>query len=227
MSFTDSTRFDFNSTQPLPWRTQQTEREKPLQFREFAPLRDPDLLAYLDSRNISVGFLIEIDQYLRGHPEITSCPQGLTMLQTMNALSPLEAYRIFIKGYTRPARYRDGIVTTNFSLPVGFRPPPLKARLDPELEEFFDGFEYRWDILENIDRTVAKACVAMATGRFVNSSLRRLICYAVWGNPVDAYSTCACHTTSSYFRTQVTDSFHHRMVRIQHSRGLHNASLLT
>jgi hypothetical protein len=161
-----------------------------------------------------VAFLVEIDQFLRSHPEIASCSQGLVMLQTMNASCPLEAYRIFIKGYTRPARYRDGIVLTNFNIPMGFRPPSVKARRDPELDEFFEGFDYRWDILDNIDRTVTSACAAMASGRFVNSSLRRLICYVVWGNPVDAYSALPCHLTPNYFEIQVTDSFHHRMVRV-------------
>jgi hypothetical protein len=189
VSCADYPRFDFNSTQPLPWHKLRLEQEERLRFREFAPLRDQDLLAYLDSRNISVGFLVEIDQFLRDHPEITSCNRGLTMLQTMNALPPLEAYRLFIKGYTRPARYKDGILLTNFSLDADFRPPSVKLRYDSELQDFFDGFEYRWDILENIDRTVATACAAISAGQFVNSSLRRLICYAVWGNPVDAYST--------------------------------------
>ena len=146
-------------------------------------------MTYLNSRNISVGFLVEIDQFLHAHPEITSCSQGLAMLQTMNASSPLEAYRHFIRGYTRPARYKNDIVSTNFNLPVGFRPPSVSKRHDPEMDDFFNGFEYRWDILESIDRAVADACAALGAGQFVNASMRRLICYAVWGNPVDAYST--------------------------------------
>lgn len=188
MVHTDINSFNFNSNAPLPWQIPQPKHEKRLHFREFATLRDRDLLAYLDSRNISVNFLVEIDQLLRAHPEITSCSQGLQMLRIMNASSPLGAYQHFIRGYTRPARYIDGIVSTDFKLPPGFRPPSVTAKHDPELEEFFSGFEYRWDILNNIDQTVDDACAALSAGRFVSHNLRRLICYVAWGNPIDAYS---------------------------------------
>lgn len=58
---------------------------------------------------------------------------------------------------------------------------------DLELDEFFDGFEYRWDILDKIDREVSFACTELSAGRSVPPGLRRLVCYAVWGNAVDAY----------------------------------------
>jgi hypothetical protein len=78
VSFTDCNRFDdfnFNdSALPNPWHTIQPERERndrPV-FRGFAHLRDADLLDYMASRNISQGFLAEIDQFFRAHPEIGS-----------------------------------------------------------------------------------------------------------------------------------------------------------
>ncbi|KAF1962422.1 hypothetical protein CC80DRAFT_531312 [Byssothecium circinans] len=192
--------FDFNSVQPLPWRIDlepepqparfQRERlqEMPLQVRQFSTCRDAALLAYLAMRNISTGFLVEIDQFLRGHPEIATFPNGQDMLATINHLPPLDAYLYFLKGYTRPARYIDGIVLTDkFPLPLGFRPLPLRSKADQELDDFFEGFEFRWDILDRIDLEVAKACVQISNGYFVGSGLRRLVCYAVWGNAVDAY----------------------------------------
>ncbi|KAJ4350077.1 uncharacterized protein N0V89_008698 [Didymosphaeria variabile] len=193
--------FDFNSTQPLPWREEARRndhyepqpgsgppRQTELQVRKFAGCHDRELSAYLNARNISIGFLFEIDQFLRSHPEIVTCATGQAMIQMMNSLSPLQAYRYFIKGYTRPARYNDGIIVAgNLTLPVGFSPVSLRNRHDSELDDFFEGFEYRWDILDKIDREVCFACVEIISGRTVPSGLRRLVCYAAWGNPVDAY----------------------------------------
>lgn len=104
--------FDFNSTQPLPWRKEsrwgrhyESEPKRPQElFRKFAGCHDPDLFAYLNTRNISIGFLCEIDQFLESHPEIGTCPTGQTMAHMINNLPPLDAYRYFIKGYTLPAR---------------------------------------------------------------------------------------------------------------------------
>jgi hypothetical protein len=47
---------------------------------------------------------MEIDQFLQGHPEIASCPEGRTLLHQLSTLPPLQAYKYFLKGYTRPAR---------------------------------------------------------------------------------------------------------------------------
>jgi hypothetical protein len=64
---------------------------------------------------------------------------------------------------------------------------PLRTKHDPELVEFFDGFDYRYDIIDRIDQAVYGGIRELALGRPVPSSYRRLICYAIWGNPADAY----------------------------------------
>lgn len=64
---------------------------------------------------------------------------------------------------------------------------PLTTKRDPELAEFFDGFEYRHDIIERIDKEVYGGMQDLVNGRHISVGLRKLICYAVWGNPVDAY----------------------------------------
>jgi hypothetical protein len=143
-------------------------------------------LEYLSARRISTGFLFEVDQFLRSHPEIARyAPQ---FLKTLYTSPPLHAYLHFLKGYTRPARYIDGIITTaEFALPVGFQPACLRDVPDPELDDFFEGFEYRHDILDRIDKEVLIACNDIRVGRGIAPNLRRLVCYAVWGNLVDAY----------------------------------------
>jgi hypothetical protein len=75
-----------------------------MQVRRFTKCADDELLEYLRKRNIDPGFLHEIDLFLQGHPEIASCPEGRDMLRNLSTLSPLDAYRYFLKGYTRPAR---------------------------------------------------------------------------------------------------------------------------
>jgi hypothetical protein len=159
-----------------------------LQVRQFAHTRDGDLLEYLASRDISSGFLAEIDQFLRGNPEIATCPEGRNTLTQLSSLPPLQAYRYFLKGYTRPARYVDGVVRTDdFSMPTGFPYRPLAEKHDPELLEFFDGFDYRHDVIDRIDHEVRHGMRELAEFRPISLALRKLVCYAVWGNPVDAY----------------------------------------
>lgn len=63
----------------------------------------------------------------------------------------------------------------------------MSSTTDPELVEFFDDFEYRHDIIERIDKEVYIGIQALASGHYLPVGLRKLICYAVWGNPVDAY----------------------------------------
>lgn len=74
------------------------------QARSFADTADDALLSYLESRSVSRGFLVEIDQLLRSHPEIADCHEGQQMITEINSRPPLEAYKWFLKGYTRPAR---------------------------------------------------------------------------------------------------------------------------
>lgn len=137
---------------------------------------------------ISRNFLVEIDQFLRGHPEIAESPEGRETILQLNTLSPLEAYKYFLRGYTRPARYLDGIVKSEyFTLPANYPYQPLRTKVDPELVDFFDGFEYRHDIIDRIDRVVRDGICELSLGRPLPSGHRRLICYALWGNPSDAY----------------------------------------
>lgn len=74
-----------------------------------------------------------------------------------------------------------------FDLPLGHTYCPLRKKYDGELVEFFAGFEYRHDIIDRIDQEVYQGVQDLSYGRPVPVSLRKLICYALWGNPVDAY----------------------------------------
>jgi hypothetical protein len=68
---------------------------------------DQDLLDYLQKRKISFNFLNDIDNFLKRHPALLkACPSWCYQL---SALSPLDAYLFFVKGYLRPARYVDGV----------------------------------------------------------------------------------------------------------------------
>jgi hypothetical protein len=85
-------------------------------------------------------------------------------------------------------RYIEGVVRTDaFTLPMDYVYRPLSTMRDPELMEFFDGFDYRHDIIERIDKEVYGGMQDLVNGRPITVGLRKLICYAVWGNPVDAY----------------------------------------
>lgn len=85
-------------------------------------------------------------------------------------------------------RYIEGIVRTdNFSLSLDLHYEPLSTKTDPELVNFFDGFDYRHDIIDRIDEDVRMAIKELACGGSISSALRKLVCYALWGNPVDAY----------------------------------------
>ncbi|KAH7093743.1 hypothetical protein FB567DRAFT_610333 [Paraphoma chrysanthemicola] len=187
--------------------------EEDIPLRRFADCHDAELEEYLASRAISCGFLTEIDLFLQGHPEIATCVEGRKMLRQLATLPPLEAYKCFLKGYTLPARfvapsplapppsglslavfpmpsteYLDGIIRSEyFRLPLDFPYQPLSTKRDPELDEFFDGFEYRHDIIARIDREVRLGMKDLAYGRAVPLALRKLVCYALWGNLVDAY----------------------------------------
>ncbi|KAH6621891.1 hypothetical protein C7974DRAFT_414573 [Boeremia exigua] len=194
-----SARFDFNnSEQTVPWaeRPHSGSLYKP---RSLVDDADAELRSYLAERSISNGFLVEIDQFLRSHPEITEYPEGRDTIMQMNSSSPLEAYKFFLRGYTRPARYIDGIVKSEyFTLPTNYPYRPLRTKVDPELVEFFDGFDYRWDIIERIDKIVQTGIFELSRGRLLPWGYRRLICYAVWGNPSDAYKWFEYHLQEDY-----------------------------
>ncbi|KAH7412003.1 hypothetical protein DE146DRAFT_784606 [Phaeosphaeria sp. MPI-PUGE-AT-0046c] len=191
--------FDFNNPQipnpfgrpePKPRRHGEPAREgSSIETRHFYNCRDDkELRTYLNTRSISVGFLKEIDQFFIGHPEIATCAEGRSTLQQLSVLPPLDAYKYFLKGYTRPARYVDGVIRTDdFTVPPDFSYQALSSKTDPELIDFFDGFQYRHDIIERIDSEVYMGMKDLVQGRHIPVALRKLICYAVWGNPVDAY----------------------------------------
>ena len=136
-------QFDFNnSSQPLPWNAREgayspregaySTREKQHQpklrvssittglttvdnvkVRRFTDCADAELLAYLAERCVSPDFLHEIDLFIRGHPELMQFTEGRDMLQQLSTLSPLRAYKYFLKGYTRPARCAPDIYYHN------------------------------------------------------------------------------------------------------------------
>ncbi|KAL5113288.1 hypothetical protein ACEQ8H_008849 [Pleosporales sp. CAS-2024a] len=208
-------RFDFNDAeQPNPWHGAQSwqagaprpetvylvksESDTAVQVRRFARCYDDDLRAYLALRSISLGFLEEIDQFLGGHPEIATCAEGRNMLRLLTELPPLQAYKYFLKGYTRPARYMDGVIPDAFNLPTDFTYQSLSTKRDPELVEFFHGFDYRHDIIERIDSEVYMGMQELINGRHIPLALRKLICYSIWGNPVDAYKWYATSFEYSY-----------------------------
>jgi hypothetical protein len=85
-------------------------------------------------------------------------------------------------------RYVGGIIRTDaFTMPMSFEYQPLGYKTDPELVDFFDGHQYRDDVIDSIDQEVYAALQAIAYGRYIPVALRKLVCYAVWGNPVEAY----------------------------------------
>lgn len=72
--------------------------------RRFATCCDRELHEYLDARGVSRHFLVEIDMFIQGHPEIATCVEGRRMLRQISMLEPIQAYLFFLKGYTHPAR---------------------------------------------------------------------------------------------------------------------------
>lgn len=76
-------------------------------FRSFSRYADTSLLDYLRGRNVSPYFLHEIDMFLAAHPEIAHYKPRFT--SNINHLPMVDAYRFFMKGYTKPARYANGV----------------------------------------------------------------------------------------------------------------------
>ncbi|GME32767.1 hypothetical protein BKCO1_2200043 [Neofusicoccum parvum] len=180
--------FDFGSGQPLP------PPRRPLPnpfrtslFRSLAHSNDPELLSYITRRKITVGFLNEIDQLLRNNPELYYHSPEWSL--HFNTARPLDAYKFFLKGYTKPARYLAGFFpdVQSFTLPQYFIPGKLDGLFDEELHGFFAGQEYRHDILQEIDKLVDSLCYRIQCGQFVKNADRRLVVYALWANPVDAF----------------------------------------
>lgn len=144
------------------------------------------MLEYLAERCVSPGFLAEIDVFLRGHPDLARYTPDF--VHKFNNARPLAAYRFFLKGYTRPARYIPGILPdrdNDITLPHAM--PSVAATVDEELVDFFDGYEYRYDILHKIDIEVATLCNGLRSGVHLTWTQRLLVTLSLFGNPVDAY----------------------------------------
>ncbi|OCK85181.1 hypothetical protein K432DRAFT_277015, partial [Lepidopterella palustris CBS 459.81] len=154
--------------------------------QRLATSNDPHLLNYLSKRRVSPSFLVEIDLFLSAHPEIIE--HAPKFVEEFNSAAPLQAYRHFLKGYTKPARYITGVIPDgDFFLTANFSPPQLVSAYDEELVAFFQDYDYRYDILERIDNEVLHACQALDVGTLLPRRLRRLVAYVIFGNPVDAY----------------------------------------
>ncbi|KAK5126136.1 hypothetical protein LTR85_011491 [Meristemomyces frigidus] len=191
--------FDFGSGQPLPPsrypKQEDARREGALEvdwsvhgespFRSFSRNVDVPLLDYLRGRKISPYFLHEIDMFLAAHPEIAYHQPRFA--GNINHWPPLDAYKFFIKGYTKPGRYVEGALPDLYNIPLPEALVPLAGIYDTELADFFDGYEYRVDILHKIDQEVARLANALYHGERVTFAQRKLIGYTLYGNVVDAF----------------------------------------
>ncbi|TKA71255.1 hypothetical protein B0A49_04145 [Cryomyces minteri] len=153
-------------------------------FRSFSASHDAELLSYLQSRRVSPGFLVEIDLFLANHSELLEHVPDFVV--QINQSSPLKAYKMFIKGYTRPARYLHGVLREDEEFSVLYAIPKLVDAYDIELIEFFEGYEYRLDVLQQIDEEVEKLCQE-AHHKRLNREKRFLVAYALFGNAIDVY----------------------------------------
>lgn len=108
----------------------------------------PDLLEHFTKCCVSPGFLFEIDQFLGAHLELLEYAPAF--VEEFNSASPLRAYKHFLKGYTKHARYIHGVIPDGeVTFTADFRLPELTKAYDEEITEFFDGYEYRYDIGKN------------------------------------------------------------------------------
>lgn len=64
---------------------------------------------------------------------------------------------------------------------------PLAEAYDVELVEFFAGFEYRFDTLHALDQEVQRLRSMMMFGQGILPRQLKLLAYACYANPVDAY----------------------------------------
>lgn len=72
-------------------------------------------------------------------------------------------------------------------MPQYFIPGRLEVTYDEELVEFFEGVPFRHDILHEIDRLVDGFCYQIQCGMNPKTVDRKLVVYALYGNPIDAY----------------------------------------
>lgn len=157
-------------------------------FKSLDYVRDSELLRYLEHRRLSPSFLREIDSFLYTHPQIADFAPDF--VQQFNGARPLAAYRLFLKGFTKPARYIDGILpTTDDELRARIPPvlPSVVAYVDDELVDFFDGYDYRSDILRKIDDEVFRLVELLRSAQQLTPPQRRLLALGLFGNPSDAF----------------------------------------
>lgn len=76
--------------------------------------------------------------------------------------------------------------------------PLLVKSYDPELIDFFDGWDYRYDILEMIDRNVDDLARKHEHGINLTQGEYKMMCFGIYANPVDAYK---------YYEYNYQDSF--------------------
>lgn len=76
--------------------------------------------------------------------------------------------------------------------------PLLVESYDPELIDFFDGWEYRYDILKMIDRNVDDLARKHEHGLNLAQAEYKMMCFGIYANPVDAYK---------YYEYNYQDSF--------------------
>lgn len=76
-------------------------------FKSLTEVVDQPLLDYFKERRLSPRFLTEIDMFLNNHIKIARLAPDFA--NNFNAFSPLQSYKFFIKGYTKPARYQPEV----------------------------------------------------------------------------------------------------------------------
>ncbi|EMD00460.1 hypothetical protein BAUCODRAFT_127635 [Baudoinia panamericana UAMH 10762] len=174
--------FDFGRGEALP-PARGAKCESP--FRSFARDAGAGLLGYLIQRRVAPSFLHEIDHFLRAHPEIAAYNPAFARL--INQVPVLAGYRFFMKGYTKPARYCDQALPNISNLPRDMPQSQCAVRFDSEMRDFFEGHQYRTDILAMIDNHVNALIAAHSQGQHLTFDQRKLMVYACFGNVADAY----------------------------------------
>ncbi|KAI5245627.1 hypothetical protein E4T42_06719 [Aureobasidium subglaciale] len=146
---------------------------------------DQDLLAYLQKRKISLHFLNDIDNFLKGHPELLkACPSWCLSL---NDLPPLQAYLFFVKGYLRPARYEDGALPGPEDEQIPTRPISLEHHShDPELHEHVTDIGQCLELLGGLDQVIWLLTQAYHSGQQLDERQIVLLIMATYAQPVDA-----------------------------------------
>ncbi|KAF1987393.1 hypothetical protein K402DRAFT_420208 [Aulographum hederae CBS 113979] len=155
----------------------------PSVFRSFVDYNDAALEDYLHGRGVSLRFLVEIDQFLANVPELME--YSPVWADAINTASPLQAYLHFVQGYTRPARYREGIVPRNArNIQFPHRLQYCTRSRDEELEEFTD---YNYQIVRKIDDEFDYLWEKFDAGNYLSYAQCSLLGYILKGNLVDAY----------------------------------------